>query len=649
MYKLFEYHVENYPERPFMGTRPYDAKTSSFGSYQWKTTQEISQTVQDVGSGLQYLYQNYRVQAGENGQHSLGIYSTNRMEWMVSELAGFRHRMYSVGLADTAGVESAEFALNHSSTSVVVCSLDKLPRLLERLEEYTPHVKVIVTMDPLDCSIKRPETLGVSLETVQQLQEKAKQLNVGLYDFNQVIQLGQQHPAPAFPPSPSDIYTICYTSGTTGAQKGVVLTHSAFSYACRVTYLAVDHIDYVYASFIPLYHSFERFNLGVLMHNGVSIGFYSGDPALLMDDLQALRPTVLVAVPRLLAKIYESATQATIGATGLRGKLSRMAYNAKWQQLQNGGGTKHALWDRLVWSNVAARFGGRVHSIVIGAAAVCPEQLDFFRIALSCEVYQGYGQTESSCATSNQRARDYTGGHVGAPIPGVDVRLRSMPELGYVAEATMCPKGEIMVRGPHLFKEYLNEPLKTQMAFDGEWLATGDVGQINEDGSLALIDRVNNVVKTGLGVWVEPERLESVYENHPLVQSVFVDAKDSAKHLASVVVPKPEAFVPWAQKLVGNQALELHSLCKLPQVQVALALELRSFGLSHRLTEPELVGAVHLEAVPFEGKGCGLYTSTFKMRRSRMRQYYQTQLRQLFNKDEDKTAVSSPRTSTSAK
>ncbi|KAJ2785610.1 medium-chain fatty acid-CoA ligase faa2 [Coemansia javaensis] len=643
LHDLFRHAAGTHPERDLLGARRVlsERPALSFGEYEWMGGQQALDAVDEIGSGLDHVFAQHAPAAVHGGQQPLGIYSVNRPEWLLAEFAAFRSRRYSVGICDAVGVESAEFIIGHAEVAVVVCSLDKIPRMLERLDR-TPGLRAVVSMDRLDCSRPTVSTQAFSPAVTAALRERAQALGVALMDLDDVRKLGRDRPTEPTPPSPEDLYTVCYTSGTTGAQKGVMISHASAVHAGRAFWLASGQRDSTYISFIPLVHSFDRCTIHTMMFGLTRIGFYSGDMDALMDDIQTLRPTTMIAVPRLLNRIYDSVAAATVGAGGLTGMLSRIGYRRKLRRINAGRGPRHALWDRLVFGKVAARFGGRLQALFCGAASVRPEVLTFFRACLSCTVIQGYGQTECAVSGTLQLASDTAADNAGVPPPGVEIRLRSMPEMGYQVTDLPCARGELLIRGPNVSSGYLKEPAKWRESMDGSWLLTGDIAQLNPDGTITIIDRAKSIIKTGQGVWVAPERIESVYTKHPLVKSMLVHGAEDQRDLVAVVVPDAEKFVPWARRVAdvrkGAAEPPLAALCAQEEVVAALLRELRELAAASGLLAAEHIAAIHCEPEPFESRCAEFQTSTYKLRRRVVLEHYQSALDGLYSDLDGSTA-----------
>ncbi|KAJ1816368.1 medium-chain fatty acid-CoA ligase faa2, partial [Coemansia sp. RSA 2598] len=225
LYELFTTMVENNPKKEFLGTREYYPETNTFGKYTWITTTEAMEIVNDLGAGLDSVFSKYAPELNEaTGQQPIGVFSINRPEWILTEFAGFRSRRYIVGISDAAGVEASEYTMDFSDINIVVCSLDKIPRMLNRIKN-TPSVKVIISMDKLDCSRPSIATQAFNAEATQKLVAQAESLGVVLMDLDQVIQLGKANPTEPTLPTRDDLCNICFTSGTTGAQKAAMVAH----------------------------------------------------------------------------------------------------------------------------------------------------------------------------------------------------------------------------------------------------------------------------------------------------------------------------------------------------------------------------------------------------------------------------------------
>ncbi|KAJ2609682.1 medium-chain fatty acid-CoA ligase faa2 [Coemansia sp. RSA 1365] len=644
LYELFQHVVAEDPEKPFIGSRKYNAVTRKFGDYEWTKISEAAKLVDEFGSGLDQIYQKYVPEVSEDSelpyshQHALGIYSINRAEWLLTEFAGFRSSKYSVALYDTLGAESVEYIVQHAGVAVIVCSIDKVPRLL-KLKHRLPVLKVIISMDLFTEHGKNPGSLPFTVNSIRVLQEWAEAQDVALFDIAQVTEMGAAALTPPTLPRPEDLCTICYTSGTTGDPKGAMATHESYVYSAKTGSLAVPFKSPVYLSFLPLAHCFERNVVYVGMLLGGRIGFYSGDVLSISDDAQALRPTSMIGVPRLFNRIYDRIAAATIYAPGLGGVIARTAIRQKLERLNSNQGFQHPFWDRVVCNKIRQFFGGRLELLISGSAPIDGKVLNFLRVALATTIVEGYGSTEGNSAATVSAMDEHTADHIGIPYPAVDIRFRDVPEMNYLTTDLPCPRGELLIRGKNVFVGYYKDAEKTKAAFDGEWLVTGDIGQLKEDGNLQIIDRRKNILKLSQGEYVAVEHLETVYSRHKLIQNIFVHGDSLQSTLVAVVVPDPETFLPWARKISGANIhakkdvdISLEDLCNDTHVVGALLVELRKLGREANLQGFEIIREIYCEPVPFDIETNGLLTSTFKLKRNVAKDYYRQHIDLLYNK-----------------
>ncbi|KAJ1729624.1 medium-chain fatty acid-CoA ligase faa2 [Coemansia sp. Benny D160-2] len=635
LYDLFQRALGMFPGTPFLGTRHFSNSKHTFGEFRWKTVREVAETIDDFGSGLDALYEKH-VGGGAAGfaQVPLGIYSKNRAEWVVAEFSAFRSRRYTVALYDTADSETVEHIVAHAHIGVLVCSVDKVAALLAH-SSAMPSLRVIVSMDALDGSKARnPAAAAFSLGTVRALRRQAAALGVELVDMASVIAAGRTHVTAPRPPSPSDVSTISYTSGTTGRPKGVVSTHANYVYAAKALYRAAALAHSTYLSFFTLAHCFERSIVYTGMLGGMHVGFFSGDVARVFDDAQALRPTVMAGVPHLFNEIYHRMAADTVGGGGWAATLARTAIKQKMQRLEAGKGVRHGLWDRLACNRMAQLFGGRLKLLVSGADPIDAHVLDFLRAAVSCPLLETYGLSESCAAATACMVNGRAQGHVGVPLPGVDVCLRDVPEIGFLTSNQPSPRGELLVRGPNVFMGYYRDEARTHVAVDGEWLATGDLAQLTEDGCIQIVDRRENFVRLPepIDAVVALEHLETVYSHHPLVHDVFIHCTPGRAELVAVVVPVPDAFLKLAREITGNAAADIEDLANDDQVRSAILIVLYQHGKKALLRPCEMVADVFCETVAFDVEGNGLLTPTYKLRRNVAAKYYRKQIDDMYQR-----------------
>ncbi|KAI9594291.1 hypothetical protein BDF19DRAFT_445496 [Syncephalis fuscata] len=634
-----------FPNSPCLGHRPYDHQKHEYGPYVWESYTQIAERVEKAGAGLEHFYNSLGVyntpNTLPNQQYTLGFYAVNRREWTLTELAGYRQRLVTVALYDTLGPETIEFILNHAEVQVLALSADKILNILQ-LREKLPQLKGLICMDSLDTFSEltpAPTATGAPFPGSMPvpghvLRAWAAEKGLKLIDYAELEAFGHEHPAAARNPVSDDIATYCYTSGTTGNPKGAILTHlNIISAVAGVQNALTPRPNDVHICYLPLAHVYERVTLTSMLHTGVAVGFSRGDTALLMDDIAVLRPTVFITVPRLLNRIYDKLTAATVNAEGLVGIMARRAVASKLERLANGQGVTHPVWDRLLFNKIRQIMGGRVRLILSGSAPIGKDVLQFLRIAFCCEVHEGYGQTENAAAATITLPGEYIPGHVGVPVFCCELKLVDIPEMNYFSTDKPYPRGEVCLRGNNTFVAYLKDPEKTRETIDEDkWLHTGDVGQINANGSLSIIDRKKNIFKLSQGEYVAPEKIENVYVTHPAVAQVFVHGDSLQSQLVTIIVPDPETFPQWVTDVLGRNISikDLAIVCEEDRVlRDKLLNELNRLGRKAGLHGFEQAKNIRLSLEPFSIEN-NLLTPTLKLKRMESRDYYRTVIDEMY-------------------
>lgn len=327
---------------------------------------------------------------------------------------------------------------------------------------------------------------------------------VTIMSMQSLIEKGKQRPYDFMAPTPSNLASICYTSGVTGEPKGVMITHKnlaamvAGALSSGVDVLPTD----VYISYLPLAHMYERMVIETLLSCGAAIGFYGGDLLNLIDDIYTLEPTLLAGVPRVLNKLYYKLMDSIHLQGGMYQNMFDAAYSSKLNSLKTKSKLDSFIWDKTVFSPIKKKLGGKIRFILSGSAPLNPDIHDFFKIAFTCPVIQGYGLTETAATGTCQVKDDTRSGHVGIPFSCCEIKLVSVPEMEYYVSSNP-PKGEICIRGPNVFAGYYKQPEKTKDVIDEDgWFHTGDIGSIDENGNLSIIDRIKNIFKLSQGIYV---------------------------------------------------------------------------------------------------------------------------------------------------
>ncbi|KAJ5763144.1 AMP-dependent synthetase/ligase [Penicillium manginii] len=583
---MFESTANRQPKNHCLGWRAYNPATKTYDQYQWITYEQVQKRRADFGAGLVELHQKHNVH--RDGQYGIGLWCQNRPEWQITDLACMSQGLYSVSIYDVLAPDATEYIINHAELSCVVTSLPHIPTLL-KLKSSMPGLKMIVCLDPLDAGEENGHSKRALLNSV------ADGLDVSIYTISEVEALGQASKRGYKRPSPSDIVTINYTSGTTGPPKGVVLTHQN---AVAATSAA---------------HIYARLAEHTAFWGGARIGYFHGNIIELVDDLKLLKPTGFMSVPRLYSRFGTAVRAATVEQPGFKGALSRHIVAAKTANLKNPDPSKatihHALYDRIWAKKVASALGlERARYMVSGSAPLDPSLHNFLRVSTGTDVLQGY-----AC-------------------------LVSLPDMEYSVNDKPYPRGELLMRGNNMFTEYFKNPEETSKAMteDG-WFRTGDVCQIDEMGRFIIIDRRKNVLKLAQGEYISPERLEGVILSElGYFGQAYVHGDSVQTFLVGIFGISPDMYAPFASKVLGKtiDATDLEAVKATlsdEKIRRAVLRDLERVAKKHKLAGYERVKNVSLKLDPFTVEN-NLLTPTLKLKRPPTVKAYRQLLDQLYEK-----------------
>ncbi|WP_428268872.1 AMP-dependent synthetase/ligase [Haliangium sp.] len=341
---------------------------------------------------------------------------------------------------------------------------------------------------------------------------------------------------------PEDLATLIYTSGTTGRPKGVRLVHDCWAYEgeaiAAVGLTGPEDLQYLW---LPLAHSFGK----VLTAGQIAIGHptaVDGRIPRLIDNLAVVKPTFMAAAPRIFEKVHNRVVSGARAGGGLKYKIFRWAVDrgARVSALRQRGeeprgllGVQSRVAERLVFSKLKQRFGGRLRFFISGSAPLARDIAEFFHAA-DILILEGYGLTETSAASFVNRLDDYQFGTVGLPLPGTEVKLDPAD-------------GEILIRSPGVMRGYHNLPEQTAEVLDDDgWLRTGDIGELDDDGHLRITDRKKDLIKTSGGKYVAPQLIEGQFKAMCPVASQIVVHGDRRNYCSALITLDEEAITEWA-------------------------------------------------------------------------------------------------------
>ncbi|PWA01884.1 hypothetical protein BB558_002014 [Smittium angustum] len=604
-------HGEN---TDIIGYRPVLDSEGNVGPYKWLSFRQFYTRYHNFGDGLLKL--------GHKKGDRIGIFSKNRIEWLLTDYGCLSIDTCAIPLYDTLGIESVEHIVVESDLSTIVCTPDRAEYVLQIIPETNSVIKRLVIMD----------------EISDELRTKCNDNNVQVISFTETEKLGAENPSGYTTDANLDsLVTICYTSGTTGMPKGVMLNQTNFLSAIESLDFFIKNKEIIdinetdsYISLLPLAHILERFLVHMLMFRGCKIGFFRGDMLKVMDDIATLQPSIFVGVPRLFTRIKDRVTGEIEKKGGVTSYLYNYAYSSKLSRVGSGVVT-HWLWDYLIFSKIKAKLGGRIKLIISGSAPISGETLDFLRICFSCSVQEGYGSTETTGAVSLTTALDHDSGTVGVPFPNAMIKLVDVPEMGYLSTDKPYPRGEVCAKGPGIFQGYYKQPEKTAESLDADgWCYTGDIGMYDDLGRLRIIDRKKNLFKLSQGEYVAPERIENVYTDNQIVTQAFVYGHSLKSYLVGIIVPEPDLLVKFLKstKVDFDESLPFAEICKNNEVRKAVVKNLNQWGRSRDLKGFENVNNVYLEPNPFEIPT--ILSPTLKLKRIEAKAHYITIIDSLY-------------------
>jgi long-chain acyl-CoA synthetase len=527
----------------------------------------------------------------------IAILSENRPEWSTADFGILLLGAVTVPIYATLTPEQTAYTLRDSGAAVVFVSTEKQLQKIQSILGQT-ELRKIVVMD----RVKIPGELALSCVLMERFTDPlSDNLNTEIDSLAHSIR-------------PDDLATIIYTSGTTGVSKGVMLTHGNMSSNIEGWLPGFDfHPNQVSISFLPLSHVTARSVDFGLLSQGVTLAycpFIENLPTTLLE----VRPTTCVSVPRVYEKIYAK-TETTAQGFPKRNiyQWALLVGRASKAEILSGripGSLSWKLANKLVFSKIRQGLGGRVETFISGGAPLGRDLAEWFA-TVGIRIHEGYGLTETSPVIAVNTPAHHRIGTVGKMLSNVEVRI--------------AEDGEILVRGPSVFKGYWNRPEETQNAFENGWFKTGDIGDIDADGYLSVTDRKKELIKTSGGKFIAPQPIENSLKINPLVGAAVV-VGDKRKFACVLIVPNFALLEDWAKnngvafasriELIANSAVQI-----LYEEIVARANE--------KLARFETMKRVVLIPDEFTPEN-GALTPTMKLRRRVVEERYRNQIEEVY-------------------
>ncbi|GAA1153975.1 AMP-dependent synthetase/ligase [Nocardioides aquiterrae] len=482
------------------------------------TWRQAGDLVEKLAAGLLSL--------GLQPEQRVGIASSTRYEWILADLAVMCAAGATTTVYPSTNSEDTAYILGDSESRVVFAEDDEQIAKLKEHRNELPHLGKVVTFDGT--------TDG---DWIIGLDDLAKLGEAYLAEHPGIV----EETARAIPSD--QLATLIYTSGTTGRPKGVRLLHRAWVYeGTAIQVQDILHEDDLQFLWLPMAHSFGK----VLLSAQLACGFATaidGRVDKIVDNLGVVKPTFMGAAPRIFEKAHGRIVTMQAAEGGLKEKIFKRAFEVGIdvdRRKREGRsvplllGVQHGLFDKLVFSKVRERFGGRVRFFISGSAALNAEIAEWFHAA-GILILEGYGMTENAAGATVNHPADYKIGTVGPALPGSEVKIGE--------------NDEVMLRGPHVMAGYHNLPEETEKTLtpDG-WLRTGDKGSLDEDGFLTITGRIKDLFKTSGGKYVAPSAIESKFKAICPYASQFLVFGNERNFVVALVTLDPDAMAGWAEE-----------------------------------------------------------------------------------------------------
>ena len=482
----------------------------------------------------------------------VAILSENRPEWAIADYACLTSGVTDVPLYPSLPSEQLPYLLRDSGAVAIFVSTEVQAAKIAAIRGEAPALKTVIAFD---------ESAGKHADmTIAQLEQRGA--------AGESPARSAEFRAEAMRVEPNDLATIIYTSGTTGEPKGVMLSHdNIYSNVAATRNALLMHGDDVSLSFLPLSHILQRMGDYWFLATGTCIAYVESFD-LVPLAMSQVRPTIAISVPRLYEKMYARVLENALSGGAAKKRIFFWARGVadRWADEKLAGreprgllAMQYALAQRLVFSKLKARTGGRLRYFVSGGAPLAPEINKFF-YAAGLVILEGYGLTETSPVIGVNTPENFRIGTIGKPIDGVEVKI--------------AEDGEILTRGPNVMQGYYNKPDATRDSIDPDgWLKTGDIGVI-EDGFVRITDRKKDIIVTAGGKNIAPQPIEnSVKTNKYVSQAVMIG--DKRKYPVMLIVPNWDNLEKWA-KVKNILWTDRKQLLAMPTVQAKMDKEVRS-------------------------------------------------------------------------
>lgn len=562
------------------------------GNYVGITYEELMDSVRTVAEGIK------RLSIGKGDK--VGIFSYNRPEWVIADLATLKIGAIVVPIYHTLPSSRVRRIVNDSNTRLLFVENTSLLAVVKEIKDDCPILRNIVVFESSE-----PIAGHDILQFDSLRHEKCKSI------------ASEESPDV----SANDVATIVYTSGSMGEPKGVILTHknitsNAFSVIRKFRVTSED----IFLSFLPLCHMFERTcAYYATLFAGGTIA-YVKDMSAVAEDIREVRPTILITVPRLIEKVYESVEKRVSQGLFIRRGFVSLAVKRlnHYANLKHRGAKiplflriRRPLYDVLVASKFRKIAGGRLRALACGGAPL-DRKISKLLYILGFNIVEAYGLTEASPAVCSNTVEENELGTVGKPLDDVEVAIGE--------------NDEILVKGSNVMVGYLNKPEETAKVIDEDgWLHTGDKGRFDEKGNLIITGRIKEIIVTSYGKNIVPTPIEMEIARNRYIDQVML-CGDKRKHIAALIVPSKESVVSYAKER-GVPFDNYHSLLQREEIRGLITAEIERSSVE--LAPYEKIKTFTLLPEPFTVEN-EMLTPILKLRRAKIVRKYGELIDQMY-------------------